>query len=287
MEQQGWIKLHRKILNCWIWDIKPFDKGRAWVDLLLLAMHHDTKVVIDDKPIVIGRGSYFTSRGNLANRWGWSVKKVDKYLETLEKEQMITTIRTKKGTTVTIVNYGEYQIEGTTLDTTEDITQGISLDISPDITVGISPDITVGIAPGTQNKNDKECNKNDKELKNEKNDKEKTLKGKTESKAYYPNDELLNNAFKEFVSMRNKIKKPLTAQAVTRAMNKLQKLSNGDNDLAIKILNQSVDHCWQDLYDLKKDNGNGNYQKQLGSNSRDAQFWNLMEQIRRDEEDGT
>lgn len=268
MEQQGWIKLHRKILNCWIWDIKPFDKGRAWVDLLLLAMHHDTKVVIDDKPIVIGRGSYFTSRGNLANRWGWSVKKVDKYLEILEKEQMIITIRTKKGTTVTIVNYGEYQIEGTTLDTTEDITQDIT------------PDITKGITPGTQNKNDKE-------LKNEKNDKEKTLKGKTESKAYYPNDELLNNAFKEFVSMRNKIKKPLTAQAVTRAMNKLQKLSNGDNDLAIKILNQSVDHCWQDLYDLKKDNGNGNYQKQSGSNSRDAQFWNLMEQIRRDEEDGT
>ena len=56
--------------------------------------------------------------------------------------------------------------------------------------------------------------------------------------------------------MRNKIKKPLaTKQALTRMMNKIEKLSGGDNDLAIKILNQSTDHCWQDVYDLKSDNG--------------------------------
>ena len=41
---------------------------------------------------------------------------------------------------------------------------------------------------------------------------------------YYPNDELLNNAFKEFVTMRNKIKKPIaTKQALTRMMNKIEK----------------------------------------------------------------
>ena len=54
--------------------------------------------------------------------------------------------------------------------------------------------------------------------------------------------------------MRNKIKKPLaTKQALTRIMNKIEKLSGGDNDLAIKILNQSTDHCWQDVYELKSD----------------------------------
>ena len=71
---------------------------------------------------------------------------------------------------------------------------------------------------------------------------------------YYPNDELLNNAFKEFLTMRNKIKKPIaTKQALTRMMNKVDRLSGGDNDLAIKILNQSTDHCWQDVYELKSD----------------------------------
>lgn len=34
-------------------------------------------------------------------------------------------------------------------------------------------------------------------------------------------------------------------------MNTIEKLSKGDNDLAVKILNQSVDHCWRGLYVLK------------------------------------
>lgn len=160
MAEKGWIKLHRKLLDCWIWQVKPYDKARAWVDLLLLTMHHDKKIIIDDKPVVISRGSYFISRGKLADRWGWSIKKVDAYLKALENENMVTTTRTKKGTTITIVNYGEYQVEGITQDTTEDTIQGTTLDT----TVGITVDTTVD----TQNKNIKNI-KNVKELKNNKN----------------------------------------------------------------------------------------------------------------------
>lgn len=79
---------------------------------------------------------------------------------------------------------------------------------------------------------------------------------------YYPNDALLDSAFKEFLVMRNKIKKPIaTKQALTRMMNKIEKLSGGDNDLAIKILNQSTDHCWQDVYELKEDKQSNTYAK--------------------------
>lgn len=151
---EGWIKLHRKVLDCWIWQVKPYDKARAWVDLLLLVMHHDKKMVVEEKPITIERGSYFISRGKLADRWGWSIKKVDAYLKTLEKEKMVTTNRTRKGTIITIVNYEEYQIEGTTQDTTEDAPQ--------DTTEDIPQDTPHGTSQGTQNKNIK----NDKELKN-------------------------------------------------------------------------------------------------------------------------
>ena len=57
--------------------------------------------------------------------------------------------------------------------------------------------------------------------------------------------------------MRKRIKKPIcTDKALHRAMNTLEKLSGGDNDLAVKILNQSVDHCWQGLFELKEDNSN-------------------------------
>lgn len=111
MTDKGWIKLHRKLLDCWIWDIKPYDKARAWVDLLLLAVHHDKKIVIEGKPVLITRGSYFTSRGQLATRWGWSVKKVDSFLKSLEAEEMITTNKSKRGTIINIVNYKEYQLD--------------------------------------------------------------------------------------------------------------------------------------------------------------------------------
>ena len=56
---------------------------------------------------------------------------------------------------------------------------------------------------------DESQNKNIKNNKNVKNEK-KERKGQT---VYYPNDELLNNAFKEFLTMRNKIKKPLATKA--------------------------------------------------------------------------
>ena len=57
--------------------------------------------------------------------------------------------------------------------------------------------------------------------------------------------------------MRKRIKKPIcTDKALHRAMNTLDKLSGGDNDLAVKILNQSVDHCWQGLFELKEDSSN-------------------------------
>ena len=95
------------------------------------------------------------------------------------------------------------------------------------------------------------------EIKEDKNTEKDITNVISKKKSYYPNDELLDEAFNEYVTMRKKIKKPIcTDKALHRAMNTLEKLSGGDNDLAIKILNQSVDHCWQGLFGLKEDNSN-------------------------------
>lgn len=74
---------------------------------------------------------------------------------------------------------------------------------------------------------------------------------------YYP-DELLNQAFLDYLEMRKKIKKPMTDRAVDLAMKKLKELStlpfseSMDNDTAIKILEQSIMNCWQGLFPLKE-----------------------------------
>lgn len=64
-------------------------------------------------------------------------------------------------------------------------------------------------------------------------------------------DEAVLAAFEDFAKMRKKIKKPFTENAESRAWSRLEKLSEGDAELAVEILNQSVDHCWQDLYELE------------------------------------
>lgn len=84
------------------------------------------------------------------------------------------------------------------------------------------------------------------------------IQRKNTSHVYYP-DELLNNAFLEFIKMRVKIKKPLTDRAIELCMKKLEELSTPeysdsmDNDLAIKILEQSIMNCWQGVFPLKEE----------------------------------
>ena len=33
----GWVKIHRKIISNPLWSSEPFDKARAWIDLIILA----------------------------------------------------------------------------------------------------------------------------------------------------------------------------------------------------------------------------------------------------------
>ena len=45
----------------------------------------------------------------------------------------------------------------------------------------------------------------------------------------------------------------MTEYAQTRMMKKLEELSKGNEALKIDILNQSIDGCWQNIYELKQE----------------------------------
>lgn len=107
---QGYIKLHRQIMECSIWDIEEvYDKRSAWVELLLLANHKDKKTLFNNEMITIKRGQHLTSIRKLAERWGWSRGKVDRFLRLLENEQMVDTKRATNNILINIVNYNVYQ----------------------------------------------------------------------------------------------------------------------------------------------------------------------------------
>lgn len=105
----GWIHLHRKIQECFLWeDDEPFDRRSAWIDLLLLANHEDKKTLFDGNAIVVKRGERITSVRILAERWKWSPKKVLNFLRLLESEKMIERKSDNKKTLLSIVNYDIY-----------------------------------------------------------------------------------------------------------------------------------------------------------------------------------
>jgi hypothetical protein len=106
---QGWIKIHRDLTDNELWGDKPFAKGQAWVDLLLLANHKDKNVLLGNKTEFVKRGSFITSELKLMERWGWGRKKVKLFLNFLENEKMIERDANNKRTAITIVNYAFYQ----------------------------------------------------------------------------------------------------------------------------------------------------------------------------------
>jgi len=105
----GWIKVHRDITDHWVWKDKPFTRGQAWIDLLMMVNHDTGTDYRNGRIVTIERGQRITSILKLADRWGWSRKKVSGFLDGLEADGMLEQKRTTKDTTLTIVNYGFYQ----------------------------------------------------------------------------------------------------------------------------------------------------------------------------------
>lgn len=108
---EGWIKLHRSISDNWLWNDKPFTRGQAFVDLLLDVNHADKKVLVSGQLIEVKAGEKITSLNALAERYGWTIKKVRNFLELLEKDQMIERKRAQHYTLIKVLNYGIYQAQ--------------------------------------------------------------------------------------------------------------------------------------------------------------------------------
>ena len=108
MTQKGWMPIYRRLQDHWLWQDKPFSKGQAWLDLLLLASHNEKEFLFGNQIIKNEVGSFITSELKLADRWGWGRKKVRLFLELLQNEQMIIKKGDNKKTTINIVNYSIY-----------------------------------------------------------------------------------------------------------------------------------------------------------------------------------
>ena len=137
----SFIKLDRKLKSNPLWLEKPFSKGQAWVDLLLLAQGVDREKMYRGKVQNQKPGVVYTSILFLTKRWGWSRNKVYRFLEELTKDKMVsvqgwtqngtqkrtqndTNNGTTNGTIITIENWAVYQHYDTNDETKDDTLNG-------------------------------------------------------------------------------------------------------------------------------------------------------------------
>lgn len=209
---QGWISIHRQLQSHWLWEDKPFSRGQAWVDILMLANHDDNKFLLGNELVEVKCGSFITSELKLMERWGWSKAKVRSFLQLLEKDEMIVKKTDRKKTTINVVNYGDFQDSQTTNKPQKDRKK-------------------------TTKRPQKDTNNN--------------VNNDNNNIVIYSDDAELNKAIISFVEFRSKIKKPMTEHAIELLKTKLNKLSP-DTRTQVEIINQSILRGWQGVFPLEQ-----------------------------------
>lgn len=243
----NYIKLYRSLLE-WEW-YKNINTKVLFLHMLLRANWKEGK--FEGKVIPIG--SFVSSVSALASETDLTPREIRTAIEHLKSTGELTVKSYSKYSVFTVNNYCLYQATDKQNDKqTTSYRQTNDKQTTSDRHSNDKQTTTI-----EEKKEYKEGKKGKKEEGNKKKKECTNVHTKKAPPVYYPNDEKLNQAFCDFVEMREKIKKPMTNRAVTLAMNKLQGLAtlpssdSMDNELAIKILEQSTMFCYQGLFPLK------------------------------------
>lgn len=115
----GDVRVFKRLRRHAVWRRDPACYGRAWVDLLLLAVDAASapqKVYVQGTEIVLERGQVGWSQSRLAEEWNRSREWVIQFLKWCQDQGMIMLETTARGTVITILNYDAYQTAEPTTD---------------------------------------------------------------------------------------------------------------------------------------------------------------------------
>lgn len=214
MEKNGWVKLHRKMLDNPI-IMKDAEHLAVWMYLLLNATHAEYPALFKGKKITLQPGQLITGCISIGNQLSISESKVRRTLNDFIIDGQIDRQTSNKNSLITVLNWDLYQ----------------NFDGQDDSQVTDKRRTSDGQVT---------TNKKNKNVKNEKN----------VINTYSDNPEL-NEAILEFVKFRKGIKKPMTDNAVKLMIGKLNKLTSITSE-QIEIINQSIVNGWTGLYPLKE-----------------------------------
>lgn len=262
----GFIKIHRCLVN-WEW-YDDINTKVLWFHILLKANFKPTKW----HGIELEAGQLITSYASLAKETRLSTQRVRTSIERLKSTGEITIKTTNKFTLVTVANWEKYQTRDvesagkttstatnsqhadsvnkllTTLDSLQKSTSKLTSKKEAETLISstiedIKKEISTSTATNEQQTNNKQITNNQQQRKNDKKDK----------KEYIPPLSPLEKTVEDFKEFRKSIKKPMTERAVVLLYSKLNRLAGDDEQKKIAILEQSIFHGWQGLFELKDD----------------------------------
>ena len=214
---------------------KPPHVREIWDWLIMNANHSDNRY----NGFTIKRGQLFRTYKDIREGLCWYVgyrkemyseNHTKKAMKALREAGMIATTKALGGVLITILNYDKYQNPKNYESTNESTNESTTIEPMRNQPI---PD-------------------NNKNVKKEKNVKKKEY--------IYPENysDSLKEKFNDFIENRKALKKPVTEKAFTGLVNKLNKLSNSNEAIALQILDESIINGWSGVFELKNGGKYGN-----------------------------
>lgn len=214
----GFIAIWRCIEDHWVFNNAEYFK--AWCIILMHVQHktQKTKLRIKGKILYCSRGESLKSLDTWLDLFGksWTKQKLRTFIKALEEDQMINTQNERVTTRLSVCNYDTWQYQQ----------HDDNMPYNMVITRKQHDDNTVITSDNKVNKEDK-VNKEEKEE--------------------LP-DWLHLVTFENFKKMRKKIKSPMTEEAESLLIKKLETLGVDNHQ---EILEQSIMNSWRGVFELK------------------------------------
>lgn len=215
--ENGWIKLHRKVLEnpSVLHDAEYF---ALWVYLLLNASHEEYSTWFNGKRTELKAGQLVTGRKKIAHELRMNEHKVDRALKLFENEQQIEQLCTPNGRLITVKNWQQYQ----------------------------------KVEQQDEQRVSNECATTEQRLSTIQ-ELKKTKKVKNNPPIVPLTDnEKLNEAIEAFREHRKTIKSPMTDNAVRLLLKRLRRLST-DPEEQVLMIETAIEHGWKTVYPLKEE----------------------------------
>lgn len=249
----GWYVMQRGWQENDLFARDEYSRRDAWVWLIEHAAWRPASVTIKGKRVDLERGQLSYSQRFLADKWGWSKSRVDRFIAELVRRGMLeSTHRSGAGcgaqteaatsqtagqsqSVLTVCNYSQYQ------------------DISEGARGSVEPESGAGCGAQTGPKKNNITNNNSSEAKASSEDRGRAKPAKNQKPKFEIPDWVPAEQWNAFVEMRKAIGKPLkTQRAIKLAVGKLDRLGQQGHDPS-EVLDQSTMNSWLGLFPVKGD----------------------------------